>query len=178
MVSETVPNLKLVKAQLSGRKRQPHEKMGDLASDIRHAVGIAHANMAAPYQEDLALDYFIQALVGTDTGAMLMTFRPENLEKAADTAARWEAARLPARGSERHAITVWQVGSVDGREPGDRTGLGTRVELEGMVRDMVDRIWTMAGGSQEDTWWAIGKYPNSERRGVQFETSEACTVPG
>ena len=39
----------LVKAQLSGRKRQPHEKMGDLAYDIRRAVGIAHANMAPLY---------------------------------------------------------------------------------------------------------------------------------
>ena len=64
----------LVKAQLSGRKRQPHEKMGDLDYDIRRAVGIAHANMAAPYQEDLALDYFIQALAGTDTGALLTNF--------------------------------------------------------------------------------------------------------
>ena len=68
----------LVKAQLSGRKRQPHEKMGDLAYDIRRAVGIVHANMAAPFQEDLALDYFIQALTGTDTRALLTTFRPEN----------------------------------------------------------------------------------------------------
>ena len=41
----------LVKAQLSGRKRQPHEKMGDLAYGIRRAVGIAHANMAPLYQE-------------------------------------------------------------------------------------------------------------------------------
>ena len=77
----------LVKAQLSGQKRQPHEKMGDLAYDIRRAVGIAHANMAAPYQEDLALDYFIQALAGTDTGALLTTFRPDNLQKVADAAA-------------------------------------------------------------------------------------------
>ena len=40
---------KLVKAQLSGCKRQPHEKMGDLAYDIRRAVGIAHADMAPLY---------------------------------------------------------------------------------------------------------------------------------
>ena len=86
----------LVKAQLSGRKRQPHEKMGDLAYDIRHTVGIAPANMAPLYQEDLALDYFIQVLAGTDTGALLTTFRPESLQKAADAAARWEAAKPPA----------------------------------------------------------------------------------
>ena len=85
----------LVKAQLSGCKRQPHEKMGDLAYDS-HAVGIVHANMAPLYQEDLALDYFIQALAGTDTGALLTTFRPENLQKVADAAARWEAAKSPA----------------------------------------------------------------------------------
>ena len=71
--------------------------MGDLAYDIRRAVGIAHANMAPLYQEDLALDYFIQALAGTDTGALLTTFRPESLQKAADAAARWEAAKPPAR---------------------------------------------------------------------------------
>ena len=44
--------------------------MGDLAYDIRRAVGIAHANMAPAYQEELALDYFIQALAGNDTGAL------------------------------------------------------------------------------------------------------------
>ena len=74
--------------------------MGDLAFDICRAVGIAHANMAARYQEDLALDYFIQALAGTDTGALLTTFQPENLQNVADAAARWEAAKPPARGSE------------------------------------------------------------------------------
>ena len=100
----------MIKAQLSGRKRQPHEKMGDLAYDIRRAVGIGHANMALLYQEDLALDYFIQALAGTDTGALLTTFRPESLQKAADAAARWEAAKPPARGAERHALAVRQVG--------------------------------------------------------------------
>ena len=76
----------LVKAQLSGRKRQPHEKMGDLASDIRRAVGIANANMAPLYQEDLSLDYFIHALAATDTRALLTSFRPENLQKVADAA--------------------------------------------------------------------------------------------
>ena len=79
----------LVKAQLSGRKWKPHEKMGDLAYDIRRAVGIAYPNMAPGYQEDLALDHFLQALTGTDTGVLLTAFRPEDLQKAADTAARW-----------------------------------------------------------------------------------------
>ena len=74
--------------------------MWDLAYDIRGAVGIAHANMAAPSQEDIALDYFIQSLAGTDTGALLTTFQPENLQNVADAAARWEAAKPPARGSE------------------------------------------------------------------------------
>ena len=87
----------LVKAQVSGRKRQPHEKMGDLAYDILRAVGIAHANMAPLYQEDLALDYFIQALAGTDTGALLTTFRRENLQKAANAAAQWEARQQSRR---------------------------------------------------------------------------------
>ena len=79
----------LVKAQLSGRKRHLHETMGDLARDIHRSVGIAHARMAPQYQEELALDHFIQALAGTDAGAILTTWRPENLQKAADTAARW-----------------------------------------------------------------------------------------
>ena len=60
--------------------------------------GIAHANMAAPDQEDLALDYFIQALAGTGTGALLTTFQPENLQKAADTATRCESSKPLARG--------------------------------------------------------------------------------
>ena len=51
----------LVKAQLSGRKRHPHDMMGD---DIRRSVGIAHANMAPEYREELALDHFVRALAG------------------------------------------------------------------------------------------------------------------
>ena len=110
-----------------------------LAYDICRAVGIAHANMAPCYQEDLALDYFIQALAGTDTGALLTIFRPENLQKAADAAARWEAAKPPAREAERYALVVRQVGPVDNRAPGAGVGLGSRVELEEIVQDMVDR---------------------------------------
>ena len=94
--------------------------------------------MAPLYQEDLALDYFIQALAGTDTGALLTTFHPENLQKAADAAAWWEAAKPTAGGSERQAIAVQQVGPVDNRAPGAGAGLGSRAELEVMVRDMVD----------------------------------------
>jgi len=125
----------------------------DLAYDIRRAVGIAHANMAAPYQEDLALDYFIQALAGTDTGALLTTFRPENLQKVADTAARWEAAKPLARGSEHHAITVRQVGPVDSREPGAGTGLAP----ERSWREW-SGTWSTAGwkGLDHGRWLAGG----------------------
>ena len=135
----------LVKAQLRGRKRHPHETIGELAHDIRRAVGIAHANMAPEYREELALDYFVQALAGTDIASMLTTWRPENLQKAADTAARWEASRLPAGGAGRHAVAIRQVGPVNNGALGAGDTLGDQAQLEKMVQGMIDRELLRSG---------------------------------
>ena len=60
------------------------------------------------------------------------------------------------RGPERHPLAVRQVGPVDNRAPGAGAGLGSRAELEGMVRDMVDRRlagsgpWQVAHGRTRD----------------------------
>ena len=138
----------LVKAQLSGCKRRSHETMGDLAHDVRRTVGIAHANMAPEYQGDLALDNFIQALAGTDAGAILSTFRPESLQKAADAAARWEASKSSAGGAGRHAVAIRQVGPVSNDALGARATLGDQVQLERMVQGMIDRRLTRSGPKQ------------------------------
>ena len=104
----------LVKAQLSGCKRRSQESLRELlAHDIRRSVGIAHANMPLEYREELALDHFLRAIGGTDVGAMLTVWRPENLQKAADTAACWEAVRATFGGAGRHAVAVRQVGPVN-----------------------------------------------------------------
>jgi len=68
---------------------------------VRRSVGIAHANMPLEYREEIALDHFLRAIGGNDVGAMLTVWRPENLQKAADTAACWEAARASFGGAGR-----------------------------------------------------------------------------
>ena len=94
----------LVKAQLNGRKRRSQEPLGELAHDIRRLMGIAHTNMPPEYREEIALDHFLRAIGGTDVGALLTVWRPDNLQKAADTAACWEAARTPLGGAGRAGL--------------------------------------------------------------------------
>ena len=110
--------------------------MGELAHDIRRLVGIAHANMAPEYREEIALDHFLRAIAGTDAGALLTTWRPENLQKAADTAACWEAAKAPTGGAGRQAVAIRQVGLMNDGALGAGATLGDQAQWHKMIRGM------------------------------------------
>ena len=117
-----------------------------MAHDIRCLVGIAHANMPPEFREELALDHFLRAIEGTDVGALLTVWRQDSLQKAADTAACWEAARTPLGGAGSHAIAVQQVGPVDnGAMAAGVATMGDRASIERMVQEAVDNRLSRAG---------------------------------
>ena len=88
----------LVKTHLANQNRKPQESIGELAHDIRHAVGIAYADMAASAQERLALDHLVHALSDTGCGAQLAMWRPPTMSQADDAAARYEGGRPLTQG--------------------------------------------------------------------------------
>ena len=135
----------LVKAQLSGHKRRSQESMGELAHDIHRSVGIAHANIPPEYREELALDHFLRAIGGTDVGVMLTAWRPKTLQRAADAAACWEAAKASFGGAGRHVVAIRQVGPVDDGALGAGATLGDWARIERMVQNTVDNRWARSG---------------------------------
>ena len=88
----------LVKTQFANRKRKPQESIGELAHDIRRAVGSAYADMATSAQERLALDHFVQAPSDSDCGAQLAMWHPPTMSQAVDATASYEAARPLTQG--------------------------------------------------------------------------------
>ena len=59
--------------------------------------------------------------------------------------------------------------------------MGDRASIERMVQNVVDNRLARPGsrrsGPRKGGGWAIREYPNSERRGVQFDVPEADTLP-
>ncbi len=109
-------------------------------------------------------------------------WHPQTLSQAADAAARWEAARPLARGSERHAVAVRQVGAVSGGGPTRGSAPDEGPDLERIVQRLVDqrlagpRPWQAApevahGGPRSSA-------PIRNFRGGEFGIPEASTLPG
>ena len=163
----------LVKTHLVNRKRKPQESIGELAHDIRRAVGIAYADMAASMQERLALDHFVQALSESDCGAQLAMWRPPTMSQAVDAAARYEVARPLTRGGERHPVAVRLVGPTRNGGSTEEPPPERRADLVEMVRGMVNRQLVRFGPWQVAPMMAPSWPPiNAETRNYRGGNSE------
>ncbi len=87
----------IFQAKLKGRLRGRTEPLTELAQNIRHLTRKAYPKVDVQVREHLSLVRFIEALNDPELEWFVFQAKPENMEKAVETALEFEAFKQGRR---------------------------------------------------------------------------------
>ncbi|MES9881346.1 MAG: hypothetical protein ABW185_10745 [Sedimenticola sp.] len=99
----------LYKAQMKQRIRRKDEPLPELAQDIKRLTRLAYPSIPSDHRQDIALDYFIEAINDWNLEQFITMKEPQTIEEGLRIAMKYEAAKF--RNGRRAAIQVVQTQS-------------------------------------------------------------------
>lgn len=142
----TVNRAEIYRVQLKNRMRLKNETIPELAQNIRKLTRQAYPDANSNLIDTLALDYFIDSLLDSETRLRLRECSPKSIHEAETLAVKMEAHRLADRQRSRN---VASIGEIDKAENGSFSNeIRKLTETVGKLSDKVDNLKNQNGYRQ------------------------------
>ena len=143
----TLNKAEIYRTQLKSRVREKGESISELAQNIKKLTRQAYPEATSEIIEILALDYFIDALLGSETRLRLRECGPKTLNEAETIAVKMEAHKLADKQRQKNVNSFSEKETVPNESKLDK--IVQRLE---QLSDKVEKLQTETGKNEYKNW--------------------------
>ncbi|KAL3857159.1 hypothetical protein ACJMK2_011854 [Sinanodonta woodiana] len=143
----TLNKAEIYRTQLKSRVREKGESISELAHNIKKLTRQAYPDATGEMIEILALDYFIDALLDSETRLRLRECGPKTLNEAETIAVKMEAHKLADKQRQKNVNTFSEIETVP-----NENKLDTIVQRLEQLSEKVEKLQSETGKNEYKNW--------------------------